>query len=126
MLPISDDDSTGSDTLYDSEESEDSEPITNQPAQPTRMVMFDLPEEEASEPRDRFTTETTELMDKFANETEEQVNEQEGCQTQAATFQNEEADERLVHAAWLRKTSDNVYMSNWKSMNLRTYVHAAH
>jgi len=65
-------------------------------------------------------------MDKFTDKTKEQVNEQEGCQTQATIFQNEEADERLVHTAWLRKTSDNVYMSNRKSMNLRTYVHAAH
>jgi len=46
--------------------------------------------------------------------------------TQNPTSQNDKADACLVHAAWLRKTSDNVYMSNQKSMNLRTYVHTAH
>ena len=71
---ISDDKSTGSDTLCDSEGSEDGESF------------------EAQNP----------------------------------TSQNDEADARLVCAAWLRKTSDNVYMSNQKAMNLRTYVHAAH
>jgi len=40
--------------------------------------------------------------------------------------ENDEADARLTHAAQLRKTSDNIYMSNRKSMNLRAYVHAAH
>src|SRR5712672_1890705 len=51
---------------------------------------------------------------------------EESVKTQNPTSQNDEADVHLVHAAWLRKTSDNVYMSNWKSMNLRTYIHAAH
>ena len=125
-LPTPDNDSMGSDTLYDSEESENDESVTSQPARPTKTVTFNLPEGEASEPGDEFTTETTELMGKFTDETKEQVNERESCQTQATIFQNEEADERLVHTAWLRKTSDNVYMSNRKSMNLRTYVHAAH
>jgi len=88
--------------------------------------MFDLPGEEASGSADRFTTKTTELMDKFVDETKEQVNEQEGCRTQTAAFQNDEADKRLVHTAWLRKTMDNMYMSNRKSMNLRTYIHAVY
>jgi len=125
MLPTSDNESTGSDTLYDSEESENDETETSQPTRPTKTVTFDLPEEESSEPGDTFT-ETTELMDKFADKTEEQVNEREGCRTQATTYQSDEADARLVHVVWLWKTSDNVYMSNRKSMNLRTYVHAAH
>jgi len=54
------------------------------------------------------------------------TNDVDNCHIQTTTSQNNEADERLVHAAWLRKTSDNVYMSNRKSMNLRTYIHAAH
>ena len=40
-------------------------------------------------------------------------------ETQNPTSQNDEADARLVHVAWLRKTSDNVYMSNRKAINLR-------
>jgi len=40
--------------------------------------------------------------------------------------QNDEANTRLAHAEWLRKTSDNVYMSNRKSMVLKAYIHAAH
>jgi len=44
----------------------------------------------------------------------------------AEDSENDKADARLTHAAQLRKTSDNVYMSNRKSMNLRAYVHAAH
>jgi len=109
VLPTTDDDSTGSDTLCGSEESEDNE--SNPPSTPlTKAVMFDLPEEEVEEPIPRL---------------DQQLN-QPGCQIQTATSQNEEADEHLVHVAWLRKTSDNVYMSNRKSMNLRTYVHAAH
>jgi len=42
--------------------------------------------------------------------------------TENPTSQNDEADARLVHAAWLRKMSENVYMSNRKAMSLRTYV----
>src|SRR5712672_36890 len=40
--------------------------------------------------------------------------------------QNDEANTRLARAEWLRKTSDNVYMSNRKSMILKAYIHAAH
>jgi len=79
LLVLDDNDSTGSDTLCNSEGSEDDESITNQPTQPTRTVTFDLPEEETSGSEDRFTTETTKLMDKFVDKTEEQVNEREGC-----------------------------------------------
>jgi len=43
-----------------------------------------------------------------------------------ANCENDEADIHLVHAAWLRKTLDNIYMSNQKSMSLRAYIHAAH
>ena len=44
----------------------------------------------------------------------------------ADNSENDEVDAHLTHAAQLRKTSDNVYMSNRKSMNLRAYVHAVH
>jgi len=129
-LPTSDDDSTGSDTLYDSEESEEDTPLTS-PVRPVKTVTFNLPETKT--PTDKFTTTTQELsesevedpMDPFTVATQEQV-ERSGCQMQSAALQNDEADEHLVHVAWLRKTMDNVYMSNRKSMNLRTYVHAAH
>src|SRR5712672_2967439 len=47
-------------------------------------------------------------------------------ETQQPSSQNDEANARLAHAEWLRKTSDNVYMSNRKSMVLNAYVHAAH
>jgi len=40
--------------------------------------------------------------------------------------ENDEADAHLTHAAQLRKTLDNVYMSNRKSMSLKAYVHAVH
>ena len=56
----------------------------------------------------------------------EESEDEKSTETQKLTSQNDEADAHLVHTAWLRKTSDNVYMSNWKSMNLRTYIHAAH
>jgi len=87
------------------------EPIAEQPTRP-KMVTFDMPDDES--------TESNTLCD-----SEESKNE-ESAETQNLTSQNNEADAHLVHAAWLRKTSDNVYMSNRKSMNLRTYVHAAH
>jgi len=60
------------------------------------------------------------LCDSKGSEDEESV------ETQDPTSQNDKADAHLVHVAWLRKTLDNVYMSNWKSMNLRTYIHATH
>jgi len=98
---------------------------------PVKTVTFDLLKKRTS--TDEFTTTTQELselevedpMDHFTVTTQEQV-ERPGCQMQSAALQNDKADERLVHAAWLRKTTDNVYMSNRKSMNLWTYVHAAH
>jgi len=106
---MTDNDSTGSDTLCDSEESDNDE--SSPPSTPpVKTVSFDLPRDETEQP---------------IPELDEQLNHP-GCQIQVATSQNDEADERLVHVAWLRKTSNNVYMSNWKSMNLRTYVHAAH
>src|SRR5712672_3204642 len=76
------------------------------------MVTFDVPDDES--------TGSNTLCDSEESEDEE------SAETQNPTSQNNEADARLVHAAWLRKTSDNVYMSNRKSMNLRTYIHAAH
>ena len=87
------------------------EPIAEQPTRPKR-VTFDVPDDES--------TESDTLRDSKESEDEE------SAETQNPTSQNNEADTCLVHAAWLRKTSDNVYMSNQKSMNLRTYVHAAH
>jgi len=55
---------------------------------PTKMVMFSLPE-------DRPTTPKSEDPLYDANKLE-----------------NDEADAHLTHMAQLRKTSDNVYMSN--------------
>jgi len=87
------------------------EPIAEQPIRP-KTVTFDMPDNES--------TGSNTLCDSEESEDEE------SAETQNPTSQNNEADARLVHAAWLRKTSDNVYMSNQKSMNLRTYVHAVH
>ena len=87
------------------------EPIAEQPTRPKR-VTFDVPDDES--------TGSDTLCDSEKSEDEEST------ETQDPTSQNDEADAQLVHAAWLRKTLDNVYMSNQKSMNLRTYVHAAH
>jgi len=76
------------------------------------MVAFEVPDDES--------TGSDTLCDSEESEDEGSI------KTQNPTSQNDEADARLVHAAWLRKTSDNMYMCNRKSMNLRTYVHAAH
>src|SRR5712675_1744759 len=56
----------------------------------------------------------------------EESSEAESVETQQPSSQNNEANARLAHATWLRKTSENVYMSNRKSMILKAYVHAAH
>src|SRR5712672_4582960 len=56
----------------------------------------------------------------------EESNDAGNVETQQPPSQNDEANTRLAHAEWLRKTSDNVYMSNRKSMVLKAYVHAAH
>src|SRR5712672_822886 len=117
-LPITDDDSTNSDTLYDSEESEDEmEPIIDLTRNmkrltltPTKSVTFDLPENDSKVPPRDTDNSTSDQSD----------------DTKEPTSQNDEVDARLAHAAWLRKTSENVYMSNRKSMILKAYVHAAH
>ena len=98
------DDSTGSDTLYDSGSSESGKAklTTDSLMRPTKLVTFSLPE-------DRPTTSEPEDLPHDADESE-----------------NNEADAHLTHAAQLRRTSDNVYMSNRKSMSLRAYVHAMH
>jgi len=122
-LDTSNDDLTGSDTLYDSEESKEDTPATS-PTRLTKTVTFDLPRDT---PSDEFTTTTQELSKPEAEDPMDKLtNDVDNCQTQTATFQNDEANERLVHAARLRKTSDNMYMSNRKSMNLRTYIHTMH
>src|SRR5712671_4803042 len=106
-------------SLCDSEESEDdkTEPIVDLTRNmkrlsltPTKSVTFDLPENDP----DTSSHDTDNLTDDQSDDTEK------------PTSQNDEADERLVHTAWLRKTSENVYMSNRKSMILKAYVHAAH
>jgi len=116
---MTDDDSTSSDTLYDSEESEDSETeslvdlnesMTKLSLQPTKSVMFDLPED----------TPTTSPHD-----SDDLVNERSNG-VESPTFQNDKVDACLVRTAWLRKMSENVYISNQKSMTLKAYVHAAH
>src|SRR5712671_1024537 len=56
----------------------------------------------------------------------EESNDAESIETQQPSSQNNEANARLAYAEWLRKTSDNVYMSNRKSMVLKAYIHAAH
>jgi len=101
---IHDDNSTGSSTLYNSEESEGckARPMTDPSTHPMKSVMFSLPE-------DRPTTPKPENPSYDTDESE-----------------NNEADMRLTHAAQLRKSSDNVYMSNWKSMSLKAYIHAMH
>jgi len=75
---------------------------TDQLTCPTKTVTFSLLE-------DRPTTPNSENLSYDADELE-----------------NNEADACLTHAAQLRKTSDNVYMSNQKSMSLRVYVHTTH
>src|SRR5712671_763270 len=114
-----DDDSIRSDTLCGSEESEDNEakPTTDPSACPLKTVTFDLPSDE-------LTRSNTPC---HADEPEDdENNDDDSVDTQQPTSQNDETDTRLVHTAWLRKASDNVYMSNRKSMNLKVYVHAAH
>jgi len=118
-LPTADDDSTNSDTLCDSEESDDDEigPIDDLTKDmkrlsllPTKSVTFDLPTDNP----DNLLRNADDSMSDRSDDTEE------------PTSQNDEVDARLAHAAWLRKTSENVYMSNRKSMTLKAYVHAAH
>src|SRR5712672_2382596 len=118
-LPIVDDDSTNSDTLCDSEESENDETesipdltksMKRMSLTPTKSVTFDLPEDNPDTP----------LYDADDSASDQ------SSDTEEPTSQNDEVDARLAHAAWLRKTSENVYMSNRKSMILKAYVHAAH
>jgi len=120
---VPDDDSTGSDTLYDSEESGEDTPPTS-PIKPVEATTPDSPRQNST---DEFATTMQELSETEPEDPRDKLADDiDNCKVQTAASQNEEADERLVHAAWLRKTSDNVYMSNRKSMNLKTYVHAAH
>src|SRR5712672_2764182 len=118
-LPTIDDDSTNSDTLCDSEESENDETesipdltrsMKRMSLTPTKSVTFNLPEDNPNTP----LYDADDSASDQSNDTEE------------PTSQNDEVDARLAHAAWLRKTSENVYMSNRKSMILKAYVHAAH
>src|SRR5882672_9881429 len=69
---------------------------------------------------DDESTESDTLCDSEESKDEESV------EIQNPTSQNDEADACLTHAAWLRKTLDNVYMSNRKSMTMRAYIHTAH
>jgi len=119
LLPVTDDDSMNSDTLCDSEESGDdeTEPTTDLTRSmkklsliPAKSVTFDLLEDDS---------------DTLPNDADDPTNEQ-NDDTEKPTPQSDEVDARLTHTAWLRKTSDNVYMSNRKSMTLKAYVHAAH
>jgi len=118
-LPVTDDSSTNSDTLCNSEELEndEAEPITDLTRNmkrlsltPTKSVTFDLSEVDPDTP----SHDIGDLTDDQSDDTEE------------PTFQNNKTNARLVRTAWLRKTSENVYMSNRKSMTLKVYVHAAH
>jgi len=91
-------------TLYDSKGSESGKarPTADLPTRPTKSVTFSLPEDRPMTPKP------------------------ESPSHDAEDSENDEADAHLTYAAQLRKTSDNVYMSNRKSMNLKTYIHAAH
>jgi len=118
-LPVTNDDSTNSDTLCESEESEndETEPITNLTKSmkklsiiPTKSVIFDLPEDDPDVP-------SHDIDDSASDHSDD---------TEEPTSQNDEVDTHLAHTTWLRKTSENVYMSNRKAMSLRVYVHAAH
>src|SRR5712671_2156566 len=118
-LPMIDDDSTNSDTLCNHEESRDgetnslvdlNESMTKLSLQPAKSVRFDLPE---STP-DTLLSDTDDSASEQSDEVENPISE------------NNEADACLVRTAWLRKTSENVYMSNRKSISLRAYIHAAH
>src|SRR5712671_5681806 len=80
-IDTSDDESSGSDTLHESEDEDE----TTQP----KSVTFDLP------PKD--------------NEQSDDDNDSDEAETQLPVSRNEEVDTQLVHAAWLRKMSDNVY-----------------
>src|SRR5712671_5865066 len=99
-----DNDSMGSSTLYGSKGSGGSKtrPTADSPTHPTKSVTFSLLEDELMMPEPRSP-----LYD-------------------AGNSENDEADARLTHATQLRKTSDNIYMSNRKSMNLKAYVHTTH
>ena len=105
--------------MCDSEESEDHEakPTTDPSAHPLKTVAFDLPNEELTR------SNTPHHVDEPESDND---NNEDSVDTRQPMSQSDEADTRLVHTAWLRKTSDNVYMSNRKSMNLKAYVHAAH
>src|SRR5712671_5720228 len=113
---IHDDDSARSDTLCGSEEleSDEAKPTIDPSAHPLKTVTFDLPSDELARNNTPCHTNKPEKDD------------DDSIDTQQPASQSEETDTRLVHTAWLRKTSDNVYMSNRKSMNLKAYVHAAH
>jgi len=104
-IPVTDDGSTNSDMLCDSEESEDdeTEPIANLTKGmqklslvPAKSVTFDLREDDP---------------DALSHNADDSMSDQNDG-TEEPTFQNEEVDARLAHAAWLRKTSENVYISN--------------
>jgi len=91
--------------LCESENSEDSETeslidlnesMTKLSLQSTKKVTFDLSENNPNTP----------LYDADDSASEQSDD------TEGPTSQNEEVDARLAHAAWLRKTSENVYMSN--------------
>jgi len=112
-IDMSDDESSGSDTLHESEDEDE----TTQP----KSVTFDLPPKD-----DERDTLSEALKALNADESEsDDGNDDDDAETQQSTSQNDEVDAQLAHAAWLRKVSDNVYMSNRKSMVLRAYIHAA-
>src|SRR5712671_4354323 len=102
--PRRDDDSMRDDTLHDPERSREDKvkPTADPPTRPMKSVAFRLPEDRPPTPEPETPSRNTKNPE------------------------NDEADARLTHAAQLRKTLDNVYMSNRKSMNLKAYVHAAH
>jgi len=98
-------------------EDNETKPTTDPSTHPLKTVTFDLPNDELTRSNTPCHTDEPENDDD---------NDDDSVNTQQPASQNDETDTHLVHTAWLRKTSDNVYMSNRKSMNLRAYVHAAH
>ena len=114
ITDTSDDESSGSDTLHKSEDEDETTQL--------KMVTFDLP---AKDNKHDAPSEAFKTLNIDESESDD-GSDNGSIDTQQPTSQNDEVDAQLAHAAWLRKTSDNVYMSNRKSMVLRAYIHVAH
>ena len=103
--PAHDDSSMEGDTLCDPEglENGETELTTNPSTCPVKTITSDLLNDELTK------NDTPCHADESEND---DGNDGDSSNIQQPTSQNDEADTRLVRAVWLRKTSDNVYMSN--------------